>query len=107
MTTTNSDKCEALPEPASPTTTTSTEIVTVDDTICLYKEALAETKTTVRDAAKDVIRQRIGEVEATRTLLAHQEADLAKLLKKTPAEIAMLRDFDPFQHANRQRGRLA
>lgn len=80
-------------DPASPTTTTSTEIITADATISIYEEALAESRTTIRDEAKSVLAERIREVQATRTLLARQEAELAKLLKKTPEEIAMMKTF--------------
>jgi hypothetical protein len=98
---------EQSPEPASPTETTATEIVTADDTFALYEEVLAEANVTIRDSAKEVIRQRAAEIHSTRTLLARQEADMAKLLKKTPDEIALMADFNTYtQPKSRERGLL-
>jgi len=70
--------------------TSATEIVDPLSTRSIYEEALAESNVTVRDEAKKVIAQRIAEVQRTRTLLARQETDLAKLLKRSPEEIAMM-----------------
>ena len=69
------------------------EIVSPDSTFAIYEEALAETRTVVRDEAKAVLTQRIREVEQLRTTLARAEEELAKLLRKTPEEIASMRTF--------------
>jgi hypothetical protein len=69
----------------------STEIVDPNSTRSIYEEALAELNVTERDEAKAVIASRIKEIQRMRTLLARAEADLAKLMEKTPAEIAMMR----------------
>jgi hypothetical protein len=71
------------------------EIVSGDSTFALYQEAIAETQTVVRDEAKAILKQRICEVEQLRTTLARAEEELAKLLKKTPEEIASIRMFKP------------
>jgi hypothetical protein len=69
------------------------EIVSPDSTFTIYEEALAETRTVVRDEAKAILKQRIREVEQLRTTLARAEEELARLLKKTPEEIASIRTF--------------
>lgn len=69
----------------------STELVDPNSTRGIYEEALAELCTSERDEAKAVIRSRIKEIQRMRVLLARAEADLAKLMQKTPSEIAMMR----------------
>lgn len=81
------------PTPSSPTAVTSSEVVSPDSTFALYEEALAETQTVVRDEAKAIIKQRMLEIKRLRTTLARAEEELAKLLKKTPEEIASIRTF--------------
>jgi hypothetical protein len=94
----------ALPEPDNtaayhpdfnPTPAATSEIVSPDSTFSIYEEAIAETRTVVRDEAKAVLKQRIREVEQLRTTLARAEEELAKLLKKTPEEIASIRMCGP------------
>jgi hypothetical protein len=79
---------EGAPPEHDNTPITSSEIISPDSTFAIYEEALAETRTIVRDEAKEVIKARIREVEQMRTTLARAETELAKLLKKTPEEIA-------------------
>ena len=80
--------CDHTPDPC-----VTSEIVSPDSTFAIYEEALAETRTVVRDEAKEIIKQRILEVERLRTTLARAEEALAKLLKKTPEEIASISTF--------------
>ena len=75
----------------STNTVTSAEIIDPSSTRGIYEEALAELQTDVRTDAKRVIAERIKEVQRLRVLLAKAEANLAELLKKDVAEIAMLR----------------
>jgi len=72
-----------------PMTSVNPEVVPTTITESLYEEALAESQTTINQEAKKVIAQRINEINRTRTLLRVQEAALAKLLSKTPEEIAL------------------
>jgi len=87
------DSTAAYHPDSNPTPVTSSEVVSTDSTFAIYEEALAETRTVVRDEAKAVLKQRIREVEQLRTTLARAEEELAKLLKKTPEEIASIRTF--------------
>jgi hypothetical protein len=101
MSTRTSDEILDAPEPAAPQASpsdaagdtalpplTSTEIVSSNSTLALYEEAIAETRTVVRDEAKEIIKTRIRELERLRATTARAEAELAKLLQKTPEEIA-------------------
>lgn len=69
------------------------EVVDRNSTRALYEEALAESLVSDREAAKRVIAEQIRQVESARMVLAAAEAKLAKLLDKTPAEIAMMRSL--------------
>jgi hypothetical protein len=66
------------------------EIVAPDSTRGIYEEALAELATSERDIAKRVIAERIREVQRLEICLNKAKADLAKILKKDVAEIALL-----------------
>lgn len=67
------------------------EIVTKDSTLSIFEEAEAESQLTIRGEAKKLISERLAERNRLRMLLEKSENELAKLLKKTPAEIAALR----------------
>lgn len=69
------------------------EVVDPNSTRAIYEEALAESLVTDREAAKSVILECIRQVESARMVLRAAEAKLAKLMEKTPAEIAMMRSF--------------
>lgn len=69
----------------------SVSIVDPNSARGLYEQALAESRTNVRDEAKKLIAARITEIERLRALTARAEADLAKLLDKSVEEIAMMR----------------
>lgn len=73
------------------TTSTATEIVDPNSTRGIYEEALAELCLTEREEAKQIIATRIREIQRLRALVTKAEADLAKLMQKTPAEIALMR----------------
>lgn len=66
------------------------EIIAPDSTRGIYEEALAELNVSERDAAKRVIAERIREVQRLEICLNKAKADLAKILKKDVAEIALL-----------------
>jgi len=70
---------------------TDVEIVTIDSTLSIFEEAEAESQLTIRGEAKKLISERLQERNRLRVLLAKAETELAKLLKKTPEEIAALR----------------
>jgi hypothetical protein len=67
------------------------EIVTKDSTLSIFEEAEAEAQLTTRGEAKKLISERLKERNRLRMLLEKSESELAKLLKKTPEEIAALR----------------
>ncbi len=70
---------------------TPSELITKDSTLSIFEEAEAESKLTIRGEAKKLIAERLQERNRLRVLLAKAENELAKLLKKTPEEIAALR----------------
>jgi hypothetical protein len=70
---------------------TPSELITKDSTLAIFEEAEAESALTTRGEAKKLISERLTERNRLRMLLAKSENELAKLLKKTPEEIAALR----------------
>jgi hypothetical protein len=72
--------------------TTPTEVVEPGSTRDLYEEVLADRLVSDRDTAKEVIAQRVREVDRLRALLAKAEGALAELLQKDVSEIANLAD---------------
>ncbi len=70
---------------------TPSELITKDSTLAIFEEAEAESALTTRGEAKKLISERLTERNRLRMLLAKSESELAKLLKKTPEEIAALR----------------
>lgn len=69
--------------------TSACEIVDPNSTRSIYEEALAESLTSDREAAKGVIAERIKEIQRLEMLLAKAKAELQKLLAKDVTEIAM------------------